>query len=285
MSKVKKILGLALNVIVALSITTIPNVTFAKSNNSFYTNEFKSKGDLIQYLNENQVSKDDQKVLIEKLEKNQIWDVNNPEKRKDVPEDFYIFNPQMGSGDRYYRFNDGSFIKISVTQNHAIKIDGSEESKKALREHIKDENLLNKMESDVVQKNSTNGSGISPQGVEYGSGYAWYYDFKVEMTVGTQYASMITEFCLVQGGDDYLIPSGFMQPYVSGFGELGQMPTIQITRANEDSTNSRWALANSNWYCNYPISTPWGGSTLSGTKYLWIGVGSDSYRVSDRLPY
>ncbi|KXG74647.1 hypothetical protein [Thermotalea metallivorans] len=128
-------------------------------------------------------------------------------------------------------------------------------------------------------------SEIIPNGVEIGTGYAWYYDYKVSLRIGTMYASMITEFVIVNGGDDYLIPSGFYGPTATGFGELGQMPTIEIVREQENSSMSRWALANSNWYVNYPISTPWGGSTLSGTKYLWLGVGNNTYRVSDTLPY
>lgn len=62
-------------------------------------------------------------------------------------------------------------------------------------------------------------------------------------------------------------------------------PVIEIVRIEEDRYSSRWALANCNWQVNYPINTPWGGSTLSGTKYLWIAVGENTYKVSDTLPY
>ncbi|MGG0813045.1 hypothetical protein ABE142_10230 [Paenibacillus alvei] len=254
MSKLTRNVGYSLCFLMMFSLFLIPNASFAKAENSFYADGFKTKEDLIHYFQDNHVSNNEQKLLINKVENNQLWDVNNPEKLKEVPEDFYIFDPKNGSEKRYYRFEDGSFIKIETTQNNSKEINSSEES-------------------------------LALRGVESGTGYSHYYDYKVELTKGGMYASMVTEFVLVNGGNDYLIPSGFFEPRATGFGELGQMPSIQIVRENEDSSLSRWALANSNWYVNYPISTPWGGSSLSGTKYLWIGVGNNSFKVSDSTPY
>lgn len=292
MNKIKKNICLALSFIIMMSIFIIPNSTFAYEKNKQYAPGFSTKADLIKFLKENQVPKEKQEGLLNKIENNQVWDANNPEKQKSIPESFYIFDPKDGSQVRYYRFEDGSFIKIDNTLNEVIEIDGSEKSNKRLKEKVKDKNLLNKILSN--QPNQANesksisissGSEFTTYGVSSGTGYSHYYDYKVSMWAGSMYASMITEFVVVNGGNDYLIPSGFYGPTASGFGELGQMPTIEIVRTTEDSSRSRWAIANSHWYVNYPISTPWGGSTASGTKYLWIGVGNNTYRVSDRLPY
>ncbi|KXG76722.1 hypothetical protein AN619_08810 [Thermotalea metallivorans] len=111
-----------------------PNNAFADNNNSQYAPGFTTKGELIKFLKENNVPKDKQEVLIEKLENNQLWDVYDPEKRKAVPDDFYVFNPEEGNQTRYYRFEDGSFIKIENTLNDSIKIDGSEKNNKLLKE-------------------------------------------------------------------------------------------------------------------------------------------------------
>ncbi|MCL2320997.1 MAG: hypothetical protein FWC47_02695 [Oscillospiraceae bacterium] len=237
----------------------------------------ENKAEIIQYLNENGVSIEQQKTLIDKLENNQLWDASNPDKLSLVPENFYVFDPKTSDGIRYYRFEDGSFIKIEATPNAKIELNGTEESNQKLKEKVTNPEALAMLQA---QNNPRT------RGYQTGTGYAWYYDYRVSYFVGvTMGASMYTEFVLVNGGNDYLVPTGFYGPTASGFGELGQMPTIQIVRQTEDSSTSRWAIANSNWYVNYPISTPWGGSTVAGTKYLWIGVGSDTFKVSDSLPY
>ena len=292
MNKFRKGISISLSLIIMLSLFILPNGVFADKSNEQYAPGFDTKGELVKFLKENQVSEEKQEVLIDKLAKNQLWDSYKPEKRDAIPKNFYNFDPKDGSQTRYYRFEDGSFIKIENILNDSIEIDGSEKNNKFLREKIKDEELLNKIFSHNPKKSNEleniqipSAREMTTYGVSYGTGYAWYYDFKVSKTVGTMYASMYTEFVLVNGGDDYIVTSGVYGPQVSGFGELGQMPTVEVVRQQEDSYFSRRAIANSHWYVNYPISTPWGGSTAAGTYYLWIGVGSNTYSVSDTLPY
>lgn len=292
MNKIKKNICLVLSFTILMSIFLVSNSAFAYSQNKPYVSGFDTKADLVKFLKENQVPKEKQEILIKKVENDELWDANNLEKRKSIPESFYIFDPKDGSQVRYYRFEDGSFIKINTTLNEVITIDGSEKSNKLLREKIEDKDLLSKILSNQRSKSNEpgnisipSGSELTTYGVISGSGYAHYYDFKVSFSQGLLYASMYTEFVLVNGGNDYLIPGGFYGPVAYGFGSLGQMPEIEIVRQTEDSSMSRWALADSHWYVNYDISTPWGGSTVCGTKYLWIGVGNNTYEVSDRLPY
>ncbi len=96
---------------------------------------------------------------------------------------------------------------------------------------------------------------------------------------------MITEFYTVQNEPDYLIPEGFFAGQVNGFGELIDYHRIEIVRETENVPMSRYAIAHQNWVTNYPISTPWGGSTASGTKYLALGVGGDHFYVDNEYPY
>ena len=202
-----------------------------------------------------------------------MWDVCDEKKRKEIPNDFYVIDPKDGDIERYYRFPDGSFIKISCTQNDAIEIDGSEKNNKLLKEKIKDEELYQK----IISKNpnkmmNSEDLEVSVNTIMTGTGYAWYYDHRIELQIGVMSAEMITEFVLVDGADDYLIPSGFFGAEVSEFGTLEMDPVISIIREEEESDTSRWALADMHWFSSITLPTPWGGVTGSGVKHLYLGV-------------
>ena len=244
----------------------------------FYDTRFETKEMLIQYLGDNGVSVEHQKILIDKLENHQLWDVYDPEKMKLVPEDFHIFDPLNGSDTRYHRFDDGSFLKIEAILNEKVEINDNKNNLEMLRNRISDDKILTEIENTLT--NTANSRTV----VNYPT-HSWFYDYKVSYAVGTMYASMITEFVVMLNGNSYLIPSGFFGADADGFGALGQRPAIEIVRQTEDRNNSRWALANAHWFVNHPINTPWGGITTAGMHYLWLGVGNGTFRVSSMLPY
>lgn len=177
----KKIFSVILSCFVFSSAMSF--VTFANNHQS--NGGFATREDLIQYLDENGVSLERQEILINKLEKNQDWDVYNPEKIKLIPEDFYIFDPTEGSQTRYYRFEDGSFIKIESIQNDCIDINGTDENMKKLRNKVNDQEILYKIESELDEY-------LKLRGVSTGSGYAHYYDHRISYYMGTMSADMIT---------------------------------------------------------------------------------------------
>lgn len=269
-----------ISLILCMSLTS-----YASENNRY--GSFSSKQELEDYLAINRVDQKDIQNLIDKAEKGIPWDSGNEQELAKVPESFFVFDPLDGSEVRYFRFNDGSFIKIETIQNEAIDLDGSIETRTFLESKFADKEVVEELIESIgkskqeVDDSADNGT----RGVDHGTGYAWYYDHKVSYSNGICYAHMYTEFVIVQSQPDYITPSGFYGAHVSGFGELGQFPTFDFIRTKEDVEAGRWALANLHWYTNHPISTPWGGISGSATYYLWLGVGSNKYRVSPTLPY
>lgn len=270
----KKIITILLVIVLSMSLT----LTYASKMTVSLDKEIKK--DTIEFLRENEVSEKDIKGLINKLENNILWDCYIQENLDKIPESFYTFDIDSKKTEqvRYFRFEDGSFVMVSSIRMSDTVLQRNEESNKFLKDKIKDEKTYNE-----IIKSNTN--GFTTYAVEQGSGYAHYYNHYISKFIGAMRASMYTEFVVVNGGSSYLIPSGFYGPEAKGFGELGQMPVIEIVRQQEVVSTSQWALANSHWFTSYSVSTPWGGSTGSGTYYLWLGVGSSQYRVSDRLPY
>lgn len=254
------------------------NVTYAQDLPKNNYHGFETKEKMIRNLEENNVSKEKILLLVEKTENNEPWDIDKQECIDSIPKDFYVFDPKEGSQERYYRFDDGSFVKISNEMLQEVELNIDNKTEQFLSRNM-EKNIASSIFLDL--KNN----GVSPSSVEHGTGYAHYYDFKVSHSVGAMYAEMYVEFYNIQNGNDEIISSGCYGPNAYGFGTLGQMPTIDIVRNKEDSARNRWALANANWYVNHRIDTMWGGSDLSGTYYLWLGVGNDRYVVSPRLPY
>lgn len=239
---------------------------------------FSSKEEMVKNLRENFVPQDKIDLLIKKSENNEPWDIDKKECLNNIPEEFYSFNPQDGSQTRYYRFDDGSFIKISNQLLDDMELNISNKTEQFLTRKVgyyEATRIIDNMKSNQYEL----------QGVEHGTGYAHFYDFKVSHRVGAMYADMIVEFYTIQNGNDEIIPSGCFSPNAYGFGSLEQMPTIEVVRRKEDSSRRQWALVNSHWFTKYRLDTEWGGSDLSGTHYLWLAVGNDTYRVAPSLPY
>lgn len=131
----------------------------------------------------------------------------------------------------------------------------------------------------LAEKNS---SEIGLNGVDHGTGYVWYYDHKVHYQTFDLYAEMFVDFVINQYAADKI--NSCKWPSVRGFGESTH-PVASVERAVEDTQMNRWALGASTWTTSQSLPTPWGGVTGSGTYYLWLGVGNNSYRVGPSLPY
>ncbi|MCT4619080.1 MAG: hypothetical protein N4A62_06800 [Marinisporobacter sp.] len=290
----KKNIILSLAVFILFSMFISSNSVFAQRGNTEYAPGFKTKGNLIEYLRENQVPNNKQSILINKIENNQKWDCYNQKKLNLIPKDFYKFDPTDGSQTRYYRFNDGSFVKVEAVLENKIRIDGSKKSNALLKRKIKNKTDLNEVLS-LKSKNSNNHlsnfgytlpeSTLTTYGYESGSGYSWYWDWRIAKTVGAQSAYFFAEWVNVVDGPDYLIPSGCFSGNVTGFGEVNYK-TVIVEREKEDERRHRYALVRQDWTANYAIDTPWGGGSIAGGTFsLWLGVGNDSYYIDDDVPY
>lgn len=285
MFKFKK--GIMVSILTAMIVTLslpVMNVS-AKDNNNY---AFKNQGQVVKLLTENQVPKDKQRILLDKLKNNQLWDCYDEQKNKQIPLDFYKFDPASGSTTRIYRFEDGSFKKITTELVDKTKIDKSKESISKLTAKIKDKTALDKILTDASKTNLNgtlqNTPVINPDGMIGGSGYSWYYDYKICLQKGYEIAWFYADFCIVQEGPDSLNINDFWYPYVDGFGSLDVYPFFTLVRSTEDVNLSRYAMMNMSWITNYNISTPWGGSTVGGVKYLWFAVGNNSYYYLDYVP-
>ena len=235
-----------------------------------------------QFLKSNDVPPQKIESLLEKHNTGVLWDCQEEGKLKMVPESFYIFDPSQGSETRYFRFEDGSFIKIQAEQLESKEIFGDSKSFEFLQSKgfsAKDSNEIIESAKLATKKSSE----IGTKGVDHGTGYVWYYDHKVSYTSVGQYAEMYVDFVINQYAADKI--NSCKWPTVRGFGQLNGYPITQVDRPVEDTQMGRWALGSTTWVTNYSISTPWGGSTASGTYYLWLGVGNNSYRVGPSLPY
>lgn len=268
-------IGISLFLMLAL-ISTLFVTSYADIN----YNVFSSQEQLAKYLKENRVPNDKQKILIEKVKNNTLWDCYNEDMISQVPKSFNEFDPQKGSQERYYRFEDGSFIKIEATLQQEVLIQNSQESRREIKAKIKSPAAL---EQALAISESI--PSMQPFGTEHGTGYVRYYDWKIEKRVGTMYAYYYAEFFIVDDGPDSIVDSAY-SPSASGFGELSSMPEFTYVRLSEDVIRSRYALMYSSWIVNYNLSTPWGGASLAGsTCYLYLAVGNNRFYVDNVLPY
>lgn len=271
----KKIVSIVLAAVLLIST----QVSFSQENAN--TKRDLSSKKVEKFLTDHDVPTQKMKVLLNKYDKGELWDCQKAEKLQMVPESFYIFDPFEGSETRFFRFEDGSFIKIQSEQLEEQEISGDSKS----LEFLESKGFDNKSASEIVEsvKSMRGSSDNETNGVEHGSGYAWYYDHKVSYTSFGQYAEMYADFVISQHTADSI--KSCYWPTVRGFGQLNGYPKTTVERATEDIQRGKWALAATTWVTNYSISTPWGGSTGSGTYYLWLGVGNNKYRVGPTLPY
>lgn len=101
--------------------TSIANAK-TNTNNLKNIKAFKTSEEYVNFFNKHNVPKDKQKGLLEKLDKDILWDAYNPEKIKEIPESFNTFSiDDPVDNIRYYRFEDGSFIAIETSASEEIK--------------------------------------------------------------------------------------------------------------------------------------------------------------------
>lgn len=266
---------------VVLVLTMFSTIfAYADNGDSISKADLKDQAQLERYFDENGVPSDKQEILMDKVKNNELWDCYDQSKLDQIPEDFKEFDPGEGSQEKYYRFEDGSFIKVEAVLNQKIAIDNTDKSRKEIKEKIKNKKALDQALS-ISQSLPT----VQPNGVEYGTGYVHYYDYKIQKIVGTMKASYYAEFFIVQNGPDSIVDSAY-SPAATGFGSLSSMPEFTYVRLTEDVARSRYALMYSSWIVNYDLSTPWGGASVGGsTCFLYLAVGKDKFYVDNVLPY
>lgn len=269
MRKVKR-MGWLLSIMffsMALSFNNVSASSIQESNTSEGYNQDVNGVkdiDLDKFFSDNNVPEEKQSILLEKVEKNELWDAYKPESLDQLPDDFYAFNYFDGSQTKYIRFDDGSFISVSVQEGG----------------------------SKLVTSNDQELLGISPRGSWNHGDYIDVWDYKVSKAVGTASASYYADFEIGLPGYRVSKITNLYGANASGFGVTGT-PTTEIVRQYEDATKSRSALARSYWFSQANLSFSWeygvagGGmeTTVGTTCSLWLAVVGGQVFVDSKLPY
>lgn len=235
---------------------------------------FETKEQYTEFFNENKVPKDKQNVLLEKLDKDILWDAYNPEKVGEIPESFNTFSiDDPVDNVRYYRFEDGSFIKIKTT--------ASEETKQMRKaEEAPAQTLLS---GDIVANSVVSDS--------FG---AQYTDHMVEKWVGTAHAGFRSTFYIARYDVSNFNGNPSWDQYATGLGCSGT-PSIQTgTRDREEVAfpNNRAAIRRIYWQSTASVSVSWKtkditlGTTIpvGTTMSLYLALVNHSYYVDSELP-
>lgn len=213
------------------------------------------------FFNENNVPLDKQETLIKKVKNNEPWDAYKPESLKQIPNDFYSFDPSKGDQEKYYRFEDGSFVKLAVEGGT----------------------------SKLVYSNTKQSGSIGTNGSWSGATGTEYWDIKISKSVGTAVsAQFYADFFVGLPGFGVSKITNIYSPDATGFG-VSETPKTSIIRSTEDTLRSRAALAESHWFSNVKLNFSWSGigtdTNIGDTCYLYLAVVNGSVYVDTKLPY
>lgn len=204
--------------------------------------------ELTKFFTENNIPKEKQEILIWKLDNNILWDCYNDEKLKLVPDDFSTIDIDGIDKEKYFRFEDGSFIKISFSKG----------------------------DKGQVIKNTASPDGITPYG--YGTHYK---NHLVSRSAGTTTASFYATFFVSDYNSSMIYTkenSGgvYNSPFggsVYGFGATGN-PSMEMIRERESYGQA--ATFRMYWFTQATVSGTWGGVSGSispgGTCNLYLCI-------------
>lgn len=268
--KIKKIVSLLL--IMTMVFSTSINVSAKNNTNDF--GGFKSESDLINYLKDNGVPSDKQEILSNKLKDGIIWDCYNAEKVKQIPKSFSWFDAPDKIQEKYFRFEDGSFIKVSVGGGKIIKNFNPNHHQ----------------------------SGIGIKSVTLDQFGALYVNRKISKTIGRTNAYFYANFYLARPGFGpskiYTSKNSngrYNSPFgegITGFGVTAN-PTKDMIREVENTSNSQAALFRLLWFNQVTVSSGWTafgasiGATapIGSTCNLYLALINGNLYIDSKLPF
>ncbi|QAT41113.1 hypothetical protein [Clostridium sp. JN-9] len=273
----KKVRNLVSSILIASIFLATPfSTSIVKAEDNIKNiKTFETKEQYIQFFDQNNVPKEKQKVLLDKLDKNILWDAYNPDKVKEIPASFNTFDIDDPLDNiRYYRFEDGSFIKIETK--------ASEKTKE-----------LRKNQENQKQKYSFSGE-IRPLSVISDSFGAQYTDHMVTKTIGTNIVAGFRSTFYISRYDTSRFNGGpSWDQFASGLGCNGA-PSIQNIRDVEEiaAPYNRAAMRKIYWQANANLNVAWPtkGITLGATipvgttMSLYLALVNHSYYVDSVLP-
>lgn len=232
-----------------------------------YNNSFASEKEMINYLKEHEVPESKIDLLIEKTRNGEAWDVDIPEKLELVPDSFYAFDIDDDNEEKYYRFDDGSFIYLKLGEGQ------------------KYEN---------VPEIPVDDGDITTFGVVRDSFGTLYTNYRVERSAGGATASFVANFYVARYGPSKIYTRSnsdnkYNSPYggqVRGFGTTGDYYTRMI---RDTEYNGQAALFRMYWYTGATVSGSWGGVSgsvpVGGTCNLYLALVNNKMYIASELPF
>jgi len=234
---------------------------------------FATEKELVSYLSDNNVPKNKIKSLVEKSLNDIQWDCYKEEKLALLPADFYEFDLASNIGEKYFRFEDGSFTKVYVGGGEVIK------NYREVSQFDKS-NLL---------------SGLNRAAVSDSFG-TLYKNHRIERIVGTTRAYFIANFYVPRPGYGSSIiyttdnsNNMYNSPYgegISGFGVTGH-PEKEMIRDVE--YNGQAALFRLYWFNQIEVSGGWDGfgasAAIGSTCNLYLALVNNKVYIASSLPF
>lgn len=213
------------------------------------------------FYEENDIPEEKQKLLTEKLENGIQWDSSNPEKLKEVPDDFSYLKNNDISQSKTYIFDDGSIIKISVEPVETTTIPEIAPLK--------------------AGEATTDSFGTFYHSCRFSRTYGGVTASVVLSAYRNNYGAS-TIYTVKNSENLYNDPT---ELYTSGFGN-GVVPTGKVIRDKEYNGNA--ALYSMTWQNTKTLSASWrkiGGSTSVGsTQFLHVAFVNSNVFIDSELP-
>lgn len=258
----KKVLLLGVFSLV-MFFTTVVTVSAAENEKNGFEG-FQSEEELIDYLKDNEVPNNKIEILVEKSKSGIEWDAYKTEKQDLIPASFYEFDLiNDDTEERYYRFDDGSFVKVYVGGGQKQEVNNSQ-------------------------------SDLTPQGVVSDSFGTMYRNYKVQKSVGTTHAYFYANFYVPRYGASmiytYENSSGlYNSPYgegISGFGATGNPEKIMV---RDVEYNGNAALFRLKWFTQATVSGSWAGvsgsASVGSTCNLYLALVNHKVYIASELPF
>lgn len=230
--------------------------------------DFSNKQDVINYLLEKKVPIDKIDGLMYKLDNNIPWDCMLKEKTDIIPEEFYEFDVNTIEKQKYFRFNDGSFINILVGGGEEIK------------------NYRPKFEYNSSKSIVSDSFGTL------------YKNHKVYKSIGLTNAYFYANFYVARTGASTIYTYDnsdgmYNSPYgevVGGFG-VTENPNKEMIRDVE--YNGQAALFRMYWFNQIEVSSEWsvgigsvgGSAPIGSTCNLYLALIKNKMYVDSKLPF
>lgn len=266
--RIKKITSLVLGLLLTVVLAT-PASASVRKNEITQPETNMSIEELDKLFDENNVPDDKREVLISKLENGVLWDCYDDTKLKSVPEDFSNIDISELGREKVFRFEDGSFMSISVAPGENSEVQ---------------RNVL-----PITQDGAVETSDISERG--YGNTYVNYL---VKRHVGGQKAYFYASFFVSDYNSSMIYTSAnsngvYNSPFGDGVEGFGTTGNASMKTIRDRESYGQAAMHRMFWYTQVTVGGDWGGVngsiTAGGTCNLYLGLTNSTISITSKVPF